>query len=504
MHFSKSRYTQGIQCPKILWMKENMPDQFDDSVMNQAILETGNNVGDVAMGYFGSFVEVDFDPTDPDRYTKAAKQTQEYLDQGQPIICEATFTMPGHFCMVDILKVRDDGAFGIIEVKSSTGFKDIYAHDMAYQTWLIQSCGYEVNSVSLMHINKKYVRHGALDLSSLFTIEDHTDEVFEMVERVPDHLGYIGSVADESMEPPIPIGLQCFQPYECGFKHWCFSHLPDNNVFDLHRMKKLKAFRLVERGLAGFDDLLADPAEFSGLTAKQQLQILTEANDLAPQIDRGAIAEFLGQLTYPLYFLDFETYQEAIPSFDDQSPYEQITSQYSLHWLESPGAELKHAEFLGKASTDTRRAVAEQLCKDIPADACVLAWNMSFEKGCIKAMADLCSDLSEHLMSIYRNIKDLMVPFRQQSYYCKEMQGSSSIKKVLPALFPDDDGLDYHALEGVHNGSEASDAFLNLSKLPNDEQALVREQLLRYCELDTLAMVRIWEKLEEVVAQPSN
>lgn len=78
------------------------------------------------------------------------------------------------------------------------------------------------------------------------------------------------------------------------------------------------------------------------------------------------------------------------------------------------------------------------------------------------------------------------------------MKGSSSIKKVLPSLFPDDPELDYGTLEGIHNGGEAASAFQHLAELPLSEQEVVREQLLRYCELDTLAMVKIWEKLNEV------
>ena len=59
-HFSKSRYCNCIQCPKILWLKEHLPEEFDDSVMNQAILSTGNDVGDLAMGLFGEYTEVPF------------------------------------------------------------------------------------------------------------------------------------------------------------------------------------------------------------------------------------------------------------------------------------------------------------------------------------------------------------------------------------------------------------------------------------------------------------
>ena len=61
-------------------------------------------------------------------------------------------------------------------------------------------------------------------------------------------------------------------------------------------------------------------------------------------------------------------------------------------------------------------------------------------------------DLADHLMAIHDNMRDLMIPFQKRWYYTRAMQGSYSIKYVLPALFPDDPALDYHSLDGVHNG----------------------------------------------------
>ena len=101
-------------------------------------------------------------------------------------------------------------------------------------------------------------------------------------------------------------------------------------------------------------------------------------------------------------------------------------------------------------------------------------------------------------MNIHDHIRDLMVPFQKKQYYTRAMQGSYSIKYVLPALFPDDPALDYHNLEGVHNGNEAASAFEQMVDMTPEEQAACRENLLRYCGLDTLAMVKVWEKLRAV------
>lgn len=151
-------------------------------------------------------------------------------------------------------------------------------------------------------------------------------------------------------------------------------------------------------------------------------------------------------LTYPLYFLDFETFQQAIPKWDGVSPYMQIPFQYSLHVQHKKSGPLDHFEYLGEAGKDPRRKLAEQLCREIPLNVCSLAYNMGFEKGVIKRLAEIYPDLSDHLMNIHDNMHDLMVPF-QQHYYSKELQGSYSIKYVLPAVCPGDPELDYHNLE---------------------------------------------------------
>ena len=203
-------------------------------------------------------------------------------------------------------------------------------------------------------------------------------------------------------------------------------------------------------------------------------------------------------LSFPIYFLDFETFQMTIPKYDGIRPYMQIPFQYSLHIKEFDGS-LEHREFLADAGVDPRRKIAERLVNDIPLNSCTVAYNMSFEQNVIKNLASLYPDLSDHLMNIHDNMKDLMIPFKQRNYYTKNMHGSYSIKYVLPALFPNDESLDYHNLDLIHNGGEAMSSFATLEEKNEEEQKYIRERLLKYCELDTLAMVKIYEKLMEVV-----
>ena len=135
---------------------------------------------------------------------------------------------------------------------------------------------------------------------------------------------------------------------------------------------------------------------------------------------------------------------------------------------------------------------------DIPAGVCTLAYNMSFEKGRIAELAKAFPDLADQLLAINEGVDDLMKPFAAGDVYVRAMGGSNSIKAVLPALFPHDPDLDYHALEGVHNGSEAMAVYAQLADMAPEQAEQVRQQLLSYCELDTLAMVKIYQFLIEV------
>ena len=289
------------------------------------------------------------------------------------------------------------------------------------------------------------------------------------------------------------LGRHCFDPYDCGFWGHCTEALPRWNVFNVAGMQKRTKCRYYDLGIISFEDLLTG----AKLNDSQRMQISYEVQDLDDHIEADSIGSFLETLSYPMYFLDFESFQPAVPLYENTRPYDQIVFQYSLDFIETEGGELKHREFLAWPGSDPRRELAEQLCRDIPLGVCTLAYNMTFEKTRIKELADLYPDLADHLMDICYNIRDLMVPFQKKQYYNRAMQGSYSIKYVLPALFPDDPSLNYHNLEGVHNGTEASAAFAEMENMSEEELLACRENLLKYCGLDTFAMVKVWEKLRE-------
>lgn len=484
---SKSRYCQGLQCPKMLWLQKNKPEEAV-SLADEAVLENGRMVGEVAREYFGKYDLIDFS------FDKQmmCDQTKACLDAGAESIAEASFIYDGLYCAVDILH-RNGKGWDIVEVKSSTEIKDVYLDDVAFQNYVLTMCGVKVKRIYILYINKGYVRHGDLNLKELFVMEDVTGEANDRFINIPDDIDEIRRVAIQENEPQKDIDMCCLSPYECAFKNYCWKHVPEISVFDVYKMKKTSMFDCYHQGIVTFDELAESGVK---LTARQKMQVDFAIKHSPDHVNAKAIRAFLDTLTFPLYHLDFETFQQAIPEFEGGKPYAQIPFQYSLH-VEYEDGRLEHKEFLAEAGTDPRRAIAERLCEDIPRGACSLAYNMSFEKTRMKELGELFPDLKDHLMDIANNMHDIMVPFQKGDYYSEAMQGSYSIKFVLPALYPDDPELDYHNLDMVHNGGEASSAFATMAKKTPEEIAALRANLLKYCGLDTYAMVKVLQKLRE-------
>ena len=487
MNLSKSKYCNAIQCPKMLWLDQNKPEKKEDT-SNQSVLDNGTEVGIIAQNIFGPHKDIKFDTN----LTNMINETITSLKNNNLILTEASFSYHNNFCSIDILK-KEDNNYEIYEVKSSTEIKDIYLDDISYQTYILKSLGYNVKKASIIYLNSQYERIGELNLKELFNIKDVTNTVLSKQDEVKEQIEYINKYMKQKKEPNNDIGIHCVTPYPCPYFKYCTRHLPEKNIFNIRRMRNSTKFKLYHDNIFTYEDLLEEDIDW-----KYKEQIEFDLYNKKPFINKDKIKEFLRTLSYPLYFLDFETYQQAIPEYDYVKPYMQIPFQYSLHYLDNENSPLMHKEFLADSNIDPRRSLAESLIKDIPKDTCVIAYNMMFEKMVIKNLANIYPDLKDHLMNIHNNIKDLMIPFKNRDYYTKEMEGSYSIKYVLPALFPNDPSLNYHNLDSVHNGSEAMEAYANLNNLSKEEQQKIRKSLLKYCELDTYAMVKIWQKLKEL------
>jgi hypothetical protein len=478
---SKSLILKGMQCPKALYLQKNPPDfEFPPQPDLEAKFRAGHEVGILAQQLFPGGTVVPYEGL---TVSEQIEQTWQMIASGAEVIYEASFEHDGIFAKVDIL-VRDGDAWQIHEVKMSTSVKEVNLDDVAIQFYVLGQCGLLISGAYLVHINNQYVRQGEIDVQQLFAREGVLEGALLRQDRLPQIIADLRS-ALQNGEPQIDIGPHCNDPYECDFIPYCWRHIPENSIFDL-RGNGVKKWGLYERGIIRFDQI---PLDELNKNQRHQVEATLNRQDL---INPQAVATFLDTLWYPLYHLDFETFNTAIPKYDGIRPYQQVPFQYSLHVQLEAGAEPQHFEFLVEPNIDPRRQLIEQLLDLIPEDTCVLTYNQTFEKGILRDLANLFPDLAEEINKRLENVRDLMVPFRKRDVYRRQMRGSYSIKEVLPAMVPE---LSYKGMV-IADGMAALQAYHDMCAMEAGEGLnRLRRAMLEYCRLDTLAMVRILGEL---------
>lgn len=505
-HFSKSKFVSScIRCNKYAWLDKYMPEEkspIDD--FTKSLFDNGHKVGELAKEYFKAEVDVTSYKGDGRLdLNKMIKDTENHIKLGTKVIAEASFSFGGFFCSVDILIRNDDGTYNMYEVKSSKQdtkkdkklgcVKGKYIIDAAYQQYVLKNCGVDVNKVYVVLLAEDYVRNGNFELDKYFVVCDVTKHTNDRQQMIADKLAELGSVLSNASEPTTSFSKNC---NKCDYWQFCSRNIPAPSPFDVYHLRFGDKCSLYEYDVSFFD--LPKHRPDLKPAALRQIEYYNRPNDA--YVDKAAIAEFLDGLTYPIYSLDFETYQAVIPEYDGIATYEQVPFQFSLHIVEHPETELtdvKEAHFLDLSGADTRRAIAESLVKNIPYGACVIAYHESTERNIIDRLAKYCPDLADHLLSFA--YKDPLKLFENGNYYVKAMGKSFSLKSVAPALYPDDKDMDYHNLDGdVKNGTQAMNVYLKIKDYTTVEKEKIEHDLEKYCALDTLAVVKILKKLYEV------
>ena len=479
-HLSKSRYLSGLQCKKRLWLEVNEPAKASTiSTTQQKILDQGTEVGIRARLYFpgGLLIEIDHSMLEQN-----ILETQQALTRNCPTIFEAAFSHDCVYVIADIITRNSDASWDLIEVKSSTTVHDEHIHDLALQKYVLEQSGLAVKRVRVMHINNQCV---APDLSHLFTSEDVTRQVERVIPDVPGHLAAFKLLLQRDTAPDVSIGRQCKQPHPCPYLEYCRQHVKKETVFDIPRLSNTKKDNLRKRGIIALDQL---PPDYPLL--ESQRAYVERILKKQVWIDHEAIKAKLAKLRYPLYFLDFETEASAIPRFNGTRPYQQIPFQYSCHIL-LPDGRLEHRDYLHPDRTDPRPALIEALLGCIGNEGSVIAYNAGFEKTVLIELADSFPAYATRLKSITGRLWDQLDIFKAH-YKHYDFGSSTSIKRVLPVLVPE---LSYSELN-VNKGDQAQSVWNRMitTEAPA-AKAKMAEDLKEYCQLDTLAMVKIHQVL---------
>lgn len=445
---SKSTFTYGCQCLKRLYLHKFRSELANPEDEQQAaIFQAGTDTGKLAQQLFPG--GVDASPPDPFSYQQSVKDTKGYL-KTHDVIYEAAFQYDGVMCAVDIL-VREGNKWHAYEVKSTNSVKEQHRLDAALQYYVLKNSGLSLRDFSVVTFNRDYVRIGELDVQKLFVTHSVKQYCKEETAFVGTKIWELKLMLEERIEPVVEPGDFCFKPYECNFTQHCWADVEEEEE--------------------------------------------EEIEDNEPVIDKAAIKSFIEQVEYPLYHLDFETVMYGVPEFDYSSPYQQIPFQFSIHMQQNAKAEVEHYAYLGDGQNDPREELIKELIRIIGAKGTVFGWNIIFEKARLQEMARNFPKYKKQLMAIHDRMIDLMKPFKSKAYMHPGFRGSASLKNVLPIMAPE---LSYQNLE-IQEGGTASFIYSQLKHMDKKTAALNRTNLLDYCHLDTLAMVRIWEKLNEAI-----
>jgi predicted RecB family nuclease len=485
MKISKSKFVAGCQCVKRLYWQVHAPElAAQPDAATDAIIEQGREVGLLARQLFPGGVEVRSDGG----LDQAIRATRELVANPEvPAIFEGVFEHQNVLVRVDILHRRRDGRWRLIEVKSSTSVKEEHLDDVGVQYRVVSRSALDVASACVAHVNRNYVRDSSIDPKRFFRIRNLTRRVQRLQTKLTFQLRAQFTILSMPKAPDIAPGCHCTDPVVCEFFDRCNPQRPHDHIGFLPRLHASAVEELEEMGVESIRDI---PADFDLTEIQRRAATCVQSGE--PWFDRDGLAGKLATLRYPIAYLDFETINPAIPRFSGMRPYDHICFQFSLHIQSEPGVPLEHREFLATDDNDPRREFIASLCAALVQSGSIVVYS-SFESQRLSELAEWFPGFADRINAIRARLIDLLPIVREHTYH-PAYAGSYSIKSVLPALVPE---MTYDGME-VANGQDAGIAWESLVRgsLNDGESERIAKALQAYCQLDTLAMVRLLERLQ--------
>ena len=482
---TKTDFINYLECPMYLWLSKNRPELLpDDDAEKERILAAGREVDEFAKQLFPKAVEIK-------SYNEAGwENTKRALAENPKVLFQPTAVFNELAARADILVASVvKGVYDINEVKMATKVKKDYLYDLGFQQICFEGAGIKIGRLKLVHINGNYVRHGAIDVTQLFEIEDITDEVKELLPEIKDEIERALKVAEITEEPSVALINSCSNPKYCDYlEHYAKM---SEGIYPLaENIQLTQLAQLLEREI--LDHKKISPALLEKVGYEPPAEFT--------QINAEGIRHELAKLQYPIYFFDYETYNSAIPPFDGTKPYQQIPFQYSLHIKDSPTSEMRHADFLANTFENPVPALLEKLAQDVGMQGSVIVWFAPFETGRNNEMAAEYPEFADLLKSINQRMFDLMLifKFKNQLYVKSEFKKLASLKIILPVLCPELSYKDLNIREG--GTASASWPIMTSEKTPPSERERLHHDMREYCKRDTYAMVAILERVQNDVA----
>ena len=477
-----------LRHPAWLWIKKHQKHlipPIDPSL--QARFDEGNAFEPFVESLFPNLVNVGFNSYS--EYLDMPERTAEAWENGAEVVSQGRYEASSITCISDIVR-KDGDAFILTEIKSSSSAKTEHALDLAFQKIVLERAGYPIEKCEVAHVNSSYVRSGDIKLKDLVGFTDITEEVDGLIEGTKVRIDKaIRNAEAPEMPDPAPE-LARLKSYDdwLGIRKKLSPPIPDNSIYLLPYMDAERSSKLTKEGVTTADEI----KDFTVLKKSTQKYLSAKAEG-QQVVEKDKLNAFLSEISYPIYYFDYEASQSLIPPWDGTRPYQQVPFQYSLHIVREPNSEVEHYDYLHKDASNPMPSVIENLKTHVDDEGSILVWYESYEKSRNKEMAEMYPNSAKFLNAFNDRIIDLMKPFSQDMVKDEAFLGSSSIKKVLPALVPK---LTYDNL-GIQEGEAAARRWkeVTLGDVSEAESEEVYSDLTEYCKLDTLAMVKIHKEL---------
>lgn len=491
-YISKTDFLNFLICPGYAWHARHKPDLLsapDDGTLrrmregmeverlSRAVLPSGRMVGA--------------------REIRAAdRQTREAISSGERVLYQPTaLAETGVVARADVL-IRLDHGWHLIEVKSSSVDPEKHRGtstrkhltDVTFQTLAFRQAGINIVKSSLLLLNRTFRRNGEIRPHELFVEVDVTDDVLKSQLTIQ---GQIDDAVVTLLDSRHAAACDCHRKTRAN-RCELFSHfhpdIPDRDtIYNIASIQRKGLLPALDRGVMRIVDW-PDDIEL-GPKQRRQVELARSGKEA---FRKDQLSDFLSRMMTPLWYLDYETFQNSIPRWEGYAPHQQITFQYSLHKWTNNG-EPEHFEFLAEsAEVDPTGPLVEHLQRHLGNQGSVIVWNKSFEHSRNVEMAERNPRYADFLHDVNRRMVDLADCVKHGWWESPEFQGSWSLKQVLPVAAPE---LDYKLLE-IGDGGTASERWMQAvldspSPLSDTERADVLQALRIYCAQDTLAMHKI-------------
>ncbi len=478
---TKRIFLTALTCPTLGWLMRQ--DQIHNTITaaDRFQIEQGQEIGKRARALYPTgYLIATRD------FNSAVAETQNLMtNQNIKILFEPAFLTDNFATRADILTRKPDGRWHLTEVKSSTNDKPDFIDDMAYTAMVIECSGFNISEISLLLISKEF-RLG-MPPENLFVAIDHTDAVKIRIEDLKPVCAELEELTRTPVKPEPQLRLEC---RGCDLFKDCTGKGIANHIFDLPRLNQVQFDDLMDSSIVCIEDI---PPGFSLLTANQAR--VKECVQLNKPWIEAHLKPDLKAVSWPAFYLDFETVMTAIPLYPDITPYTPLPTQYSIHKCSEPGDAIAHSEYLADPGRDCRRELAEHLIFNLKGEGSIIVYT-SFERTIINGLARVYPNLVADLNLLIDRMVDLEAIIRK-NFYHPRFHGRTSIKRTLPVLVPE---MSYEGLEiGDGHTAMAVFALLALGKYEYSEVETLKRNLLEYCKQDTLAMVKLHEQLLEYV-----